>query len=325
MSSCTHALNSDISGIGVRISYYLQTLFLGCLSVRSGSLDGIAGALYTLMATNTAMAVTGLILGLKPQPEISFQDAVVMMYLLSMGWITVIAALASCSRLSDETNILQLISVIQSYVIMVFAFAVLAKAPSFGENADCNQEAVAVIFRPFSALRHGRIFGWCTIGLMFVTYTITTARDYLAQIKDKKKKKNSEGSQNESKSPQSVGQGTFPSRIFKYSDTAARAAGPSTLNRATTSYGPTTAFVDHQLLVILFLILIIWVFLVLNTELIIRFYLPTEDSVTNWQFGQILPMFLIVLPFINMISAFKEFGLKPTKRVLREVEMSVIP
>ncbi|KAJ7919430.1 hypothetical protein B0H13DRAFT_1988876, partial [Mycena leptocephala] len=220
-------------------------------------------------------------------------------------------------RLSNETNILQLISVIQSYVIMVFAFAVLAKAPSFGENADCNQEAVAVIFRPFSALRHGRIFGWCTIGLMFVTYTITTARDYLAKIKDKKKKKKSQRSQNESKSPQS---------IFKYSDTAARAAGPSTLNRATTSYGPATAFVDHQLLVILFLILIIWVFLVLNTELIIRFYPPTEDdSVTNWQFGQILPMFLPVLPFINMVSAFKEFGLKPTKRVLREVEMSVIP
>jgi hypothetical protein len=30
------------------------------------------------------------------------------------------------------------------------------------------------------------------------------------------------------------------------------------------------------------------VFFVLNTELIIRFYPPTEDdSVTNWQFGQV--------------------------------------
>ncbi|KAJ7745622.1 hypothetical protein B0H14DRAFT_2637098 [Mycena olivaceomarginata] len=276
MSSCAHALNSDISGIGVRISYYLQTLFLGCLSVRSGSLDGIAGALYTLMATNTAMAVTGLILGLKL--------AVIMMYLLSMGWITVIAALASCSRLSDETNILQLFSVIQSYVIMSFAFAVLLKAPSFGENADCNQEAVAVIFRPFSALRHGRIFGCCTIGLMFATYTITTVRDYTAKIKEKiqGRKPLSEGP-----SRPSVGQGPFPSQIFKHSDTPAGAAEPSALNRAATFHMPATAFVDHQLLVILFLILIIWVFLVLNTELIIRSYEPTEDdSVTNWQFGQ---------------------------------------
>ncbi|KAJ6554329.1 hypothetical protein B0H19DRAFT_144969 [Mycena capillaripes] len=82
---CLYTLNTDISGIGVRISYYLQTLFLGFLSARSGSLDEITGALYTLMATNSAMAVTGLILGLKSEPEISFQDAIIMIYLLSMG------------------------------------------------------------------------------------------------------------------------------------------------------------------------------------------------------------------------------------------------
>lgn len=86
-------LNLDVSGIGVRISFYLQTLFLGeycslyapsqraltssilaCLSARSGSLDEITGTLYTLIATNMAMAVTSLLLGLKPQPEISFQE-----------------------------------------------------------------------------------------------------------------------------------------------------------------------------------------------------------------------------------------------------------
>jgi hypothetical protein len=31
-SSCAYALNPDISGIGVRISYYLQTLFLGAVN-----------------------------------------------------------------------------------------------------------------------------------------------------------------------------------------------------------------------------------------------------------------------------------------------------
>lgn len=95
MSSCQSTgplLNSDISGVGVRLSFYFQTLFLGItivfvnyflhilisrlgfLSARSGSIVEISGALYTLMATNTAMAVTGLILGLKAVPEISFQE-----------------------------------------------------------------------------------------------------------------------------------------------------------------------------------------------------------------------------------------------------------
>lgn len=97
MSSCNYTtgppLNADISGIGVRTSFYLQTLFLGTrasfvrfywelisrlgfLSARSGSIYEIAGALYTLMSTNAAMGITGLILGLKPIPEISLQEYV---------------------------------------------------------------------------------------------------------------------------------------------------------------------------------------------------------------------------------------------------------
>ena len=230
MSSCQYIrgppLNSDISGIGVRISFYLQTLFLGTrtrfcklysslliasrlgfLSARSGSSNEIAGALYTLMATNTAMAITGLILGLKPGPEISFQEyvpkelataksplifrpgsAVVVLYLLSMSWIVVIASLASCNRLSDNTKLLQLASVIQSYIILAFAFAVLATADRFGSNPECNQNTVAVIFRPFSALKSGRIFGWIVVSLAFMCYTAMTARDYTSQILKKVRK-----------------------------------------------------------------------------------------------------------------------------------------
>ncbi|KAJ7089461.1 hypothetical protein C8R44DRAFT_990889 [Mycena epipterygia] len=132
MSTCLYALNTDISGIGVRISYHLQTIFLGCLSARSGSLDEIAGALYTLMATKMAMAVTGMILGLKSYPEISFQDAIIIVYLLSMSWITVIFSLASCNRLSGDTKILQL-SVLQSYVILGFPSSLWERPPALAQ------------------------------------------------------------------------------------------------------------------------------------------------------------------------------------------------
>ena len=85
-------LNTDISGVGVRISFYLQTLFLGechgyplsghqpdwapsaLQAARSATQDEIAGAEYTLIVTNVAMAITALILGLKPTPEISFHE-----------------------------------------------------------------------------------------------------------------------------------------------------------------------------------------------------------------------------------------------------------
>jgi len=87
-------MNTDIGGLGVRISFYMQTIFLGgcyspllhltlnprhvlqlaALSARSEKLEENMGALSTLIATNMAMAVTALILGLRPEPEMSFQE-----------------------------------------------------------------------------------------------------------------------------------------------------------------------------------------------------------------------------------------------------------
>ncbi|KAJ7624281.1 hypothetical protein DFH06DRAFT_1445953 [Mycena polygramma] len=314
MASCAHTLNSDISGIGVRISYYLQTFFLGCLSVRSGSVDEITGALYTLIATNTAMAVTGLILGLKPTPEITFQDAVIMVYLLSMGWVTVLASLAFCNRLSDETKVLQLVSVLQGYVILAFAFAVLSTAPSFGQVPQCNHEAVAVIFRPFSALKQGRVLGWCIVSLMLIGYTAMTVWDYLAPLLEPQGKEK----------PENVVEVRPPIRQEPFSTSDFVISAPANTTTASV-YEETSALIDDNLLTMLMFILIIWVFFVLNIELVIHRYQATpESSVPNWQFGQILPLFLTLLPLVQMIASFKKFGIKPTKQVEGTARISVI-
>ncbi|KAJ6508096.1 hypothetical protein DFH09DRAFT_1199344 [Mycena vulgaris] len=325
MSTCPHSysLNPDISGIGVRVSFYLQTLFLGCLSARSGSLDEISGALYTLMATNTAMAVTGLILGLKPMPEISFQDALVMLYLLSMAWITVMASLASCNRLSEDTKILQLCSVIQGYVILTFALTVLGKAPSFGQSADCNPYAAAVIFRPFSALKSGRIFGWIVVGLACMIYTIMTARDYTTRVL--KKIRESQRQVGREEAPPPVAQdGSVP--IFTPPEKRQLPINTSGLRRQFTDYGTPRLLIHWPLVFTLLFITLFWAFFVLNTELVIRWNRPPSQATsgTNWQFGQILPLFLAFLPLINMINTFNRFGLKPTRLEYREVKVSVI-
>ena len=64
-----------MGGLDPSRSYHLKPE-QACLSIRSGSLDEITGALYTLVATNVAMAVTALILGSKTLPEISFHEYV---------------------------------------------------------------------------------------------------------------------------------------------------------------------------------------------------------------------------------------------------------
>ncbi|KAF7361184.1 hypothetical protein MSAN_01150300 [Mycena sanguinolenta] len=320
-TSCSYTLNPDISGVGVRISYYLQTLFLGWLSVRSGSLDEIAGALYTLIATNTAMAVTGLILGLKPSPEISFQDAVTMLYLLSMGWITVLASLAACNRLSEDTKILQLVSVVQSGAIGAFAFAVLRNAATFGQSPDCNGEARAVIFRPMSALHSGRILGWIVIASVTTAYTIMTGRDILAQFKRIKNKGN-EPSGDSTHTP-SDWQDRSPG-ILK-PDPTVLASDTTSVRSHHTDHGTPTLPMDGRLLAVLLFITIFWIFFVLNTELVIRWNQPTSaNSGPTWEFGQILPLLLTLLPFISTGNAFREFGMRRTRRVLRQRMVTVI-
>ncbi|KAJ7602559.1 hypothetical protein DFH06DRAFT_1488646 [Mycena polygramma] len=321
---CQYALNTDISGIGVRVSYYLQTLFLGFLSARSGSLDEIAGALYTLMATNSAMAVTGLILGLKRSPEITLQDALVIIYLLSMGWITVIASLASCNRLSEETKILQLASVAQSYTVIAFALAVLVQGSRFGQTPpECSRAAVAVIFRPFSASTSGRILGWIVVGLMVLGYTVMTARDYTARAIRTIRAKAVSRQEVVDPAPLRPVDQQRPSRT-EFTDYTVP-EDPAPVQRQSTHYGTPRALVDGRLLFMLMFITVFWAFFVLNTELVIRWNQPTEAaSGSNWQFGQILPMFLTVLPLINMVNAFSEFGIKPTRQVYKQAKVSVI-
>ncbi|KAJ7503998.1 hypothetical protein B0H11DRAFT_1710397, partial [Mycena galericulata] len=222
----------------------------------------------------------------------------VIIYLLSMSWITVIISLASCTRLSGDTTILQLMSVLQSYVIVAFAFVVVGKAPSFGQSPGCNQDAVAVIFRPFSALKSGRIAGGTIVGLAAIGYTIMTATDYTAQVLTKMQK----GKEQASSDPLPKSEASAP-REFKQFPITSGPSDPMTppleKRRMHLISGP--------LLVMLFCIVIRWIFFVINTELVIHRNQPTQaDSGPSWRFGQISPMFLTVLPLINMIGAFKK-------------------
>ena len=88
-----------VGGIGVRISFYLQALFLGnllstplllirmhlngtvaWLSARSASFKEKRSSLYALIATNIAMVVTTTtILSFKPKPEVTLQEYVALL------------------------------------------------------------------------------------------------------------------------------------------------------------------------------------------------------------------------------------------------------
>ena len=53
------------------------------------------------------------------------------------------------------------------------------KAKTFGSNPECNENAVVVLFRPFSALYAGRIVCWIVTVIVVAVYTVITVKDYL--------------------------------------------------------------------------------------------------------------------------------------------------
>ncbi|KAJ7636655.1 hypothetical protein FB45DRAFT_907027 [Roridomyces roridus] len=329
-------MNTDISGTGVRVSFYLQTLFLSCLSARSGDLNEITGALYTLLATNTAMAVTALILGLKPQPEISFHDAIVVFYLLYISWVTVFFTLPACARFPDgNVKMLHFFSIVQSYTVFAFALALLITAKTFGRFPECNSKAVVVLFRPFSALTSGRIVCWVMTVFVVLVYTGILVKDHMPptpklvhqwiqkRVTKQVPATNSEIPvlspdvplpQQEPPQPQQQQQQTR--------GTGGAVPGIAAAGRiqyhARRLVQPRLEYdlqIAWNLVIEIAVVLILWGLTVMNTELLIQENRFQHVDGSSWQFGQVLPMFLVILPMCNLYNAFRDFGLRPQPAV----------
>ncbi|KAJ7268578.1 hypothetical protein C8J57DRAFT_1325606 [Mycena rebaudengoi] len=331
------AMNTDISGIGVRVSFYLQTLFLSCLSARSGSQNEITGALYTLLATNTAMAVAALILGLKPNPEISFHDAIVVFYLLYLSWVTVFFSLPACARFPGNVKTLHFFSVLQSYTVFAFAFAMLITAKSFGSAPPCNPHAMVVLFRPFKALTSGRTVCWVMTVLVVVVYTGLLVKDHMPPapklvhrwIKKRITKQipSTDLEAHIDISPDAEPRSAMPRpapgkvlhHVKKPGDKPVSQPFQPPCSRIIydSSRRPQMEYYDLQiawnLVIEIIVVFILWGLTVMNTELLIKWnkFDQSDGIQSKWQFGQILPMFLVVLPLVNVVNAFKDFGLRP--------------
>lgn len=100
-------------------------------------------------------------------------------YLLAISWVTVFFSLPSFHRFPAGTKALKLLSILQSYLIFTFALVILIIAERFGNRPECNRIAVVVLFRPFSALKVGRIIGWITVGTITAVYSGITVLDFL--------------------------------------------------------------------------------------------------------------------------------------------------
>ncbi|KAJ7058755.1 hypothetical protein C8F01DRAFT_1147110 [Mycena amicta] len=313
MAPCTDGsrpmMNTDISGPGVRISFYLQTLFLSCLFARSESLDEITGALYTLLSTNTAMAVTALILAFKPHPEISFHDALIVLYLLTLSGLAVFFILPSFNKFPDASRSLRYFSVIETYAILAFIFAILIKADTVGLLPKCNSGAVIALFHPISAVRAGRIVCFVLASLFAAVYTGLLIKDHIRSVQARRRLKRAT---TQLPVASDVNVETSEAKIRRNAtipeSAAVKSSRPVKKIEVEVDYEVPIAW---EVIVQILVITILWALAVMNTELLIRWndFQPPDSS--SWQFGQVLPMFLLVQPLTDLVNTFQVYGVRP--------------
>ncbi|KDR66880.1 hypothetical protein GALMADRAFT_1135211 [Galerina marginata CBS 339.88] len=255
------------------------------------------------------MAVTAMILGLQSNPKISFHDGLVVIYLLYLAWLTVCFSLSSVSRFSKGVKFLKALSILQSCSIFAFTLAILITYKDFGSAPQCNANACLVLFRPFPAVKlvGVRILCWIITCTIFAIYLSVTLKDYFPsrtrmvegwirktiprQADDDHEGRNAEGGRN----PNTYEAGKKTSLLEMQKQAYELPIG-------------------WDLVLKLAAILVSWALVVTNTELLIRwnhFNTSTSGASPPWQFGQILPMFLVVLPLVNVVNTFQEFGLRP--------------
>ncbi|KAF5364474.1 hypothetical protein D9758_010664 [Tetrapyrgos nigripes] len=315
-------LNTDVGGIGVRLSFYLQTIFIAWLVARSTSVGEISTALYTLIATNMAMVATTLILAFNESPaSISFHDALVVFYLIYISWVTIVFSLPALSRIQgrsctkcgkafkegSRSQYLGIVSVMQSYFAFGFAFCLLATAPKFGSDPACNKNAVVVLFRPFNALKAGRTFGWTVTAIVVVLYTAMTLKDYTPSkvkaitrrvIRRKQQKKRPIVVTDDDENPVSI---SGPHDIVVDSS---RMTPPVQVPKPR-GYDSGIAW---SMSLELIATTILWALAVMNTELLL--FWNRIRPVNDWQYGQILALALVVVPFMSVIKVFRKYGLR---------------
>lgn len=210
-------MNPSISGIGLRIALYLQTLlfgesllllisfkasinkFLGWISVLGHDSSEGVSAINSLLVTNFAFILSAFVWGFSSQPMMVLQEcvssmlselrlltaalsAIVVLYFLILTWSVSWVSLRA-GGVFGGSALRRYFYFVQSVLTFCFAFALLAKGSNFGISSECNELALVVLlFIPMSAVRTARLLGW----VLFPTISLVWALDVCPHLTLKK-------------------------------------------------------------------------------------------------------------------------------------------
>ena len=256
-----------------------------------------------------------------------------MLSLLSISWAAVFFALPQYNRFKHASSLVKILAIGQSYFLIIFAFVILAAAPSFGNKPECNPQIIIVIFfAPIKLFNKARIAGLVLLSLVTLAYTGLLYNDYYNGRPSKINNVEASGAPGEAETISGPISATQTANLPPH-----RGCPTTTDNQPSQSHRPTipertraNGKFDGRIVVTVVVIIIFSIAAIVNTELL-RIMNKIQLQDTSWGFGQasvlfrsscialglkryifqILPMFLTFLPLASAIQVFREHGLSP--------------
>ncbi|KAF8648487.1 hypothetical protein AX16_006197 [Volvariella volvacea WC 439] len=178
---CTTELipEADISGRGVRLSFYIQGACLVISAAYSRPEWRMTGTAAPYAVTGLIYAVCTLALGFIPEPEITLYDAVISTSLSGISLLSVIALMLiyTLKHNVDSTVMLSLVCG-QAFCLLVSATLVSIAIPNFGLHPECFEEIYHIFLGKISIRKFRTITlifysVFLVAFVAFLSYTVT--------------------------------------------------------------------------------------------------------------------------------------------------------
>ncbi|KAJ6467901.1 hypothetical protein C8R45DRAFT_1219052 [Mycena sanguinolenta] len=282
-------LNTDIAGLGVRVSTYVQAFLAVILLSLSPSMADIYSQTFPFTIMNIAIMTTSITLGFSATPQITLQDAIIVWYftiiilvILHMGG----KKLQYRKKIDESTKsnmwdeVATLMSAAAMYILSAaFTLSFLRHHETFGSHPECNGAARLFIFSTFPVSRGWFIFMAVIYAfLLFVLALALIAKFFLVLFAF-------------------LGMGKTETEL----EAEREEARQQHLIRTP----------EYRWGIITCVLLAVWVAFTEITVIKNRFAPPDSPI---WQFGQIFPLILLAIPlFITAKSIAERINRKPTR------------
>ncbi|KAF7353313.1 F-box domain-containing protein [Mycena sanguinolenta] len=311
--------NPDISGLGVRISFYVQTIALGkedpplvliLVLLTARSLDEALNSVWTLLGTSLGLTISALVTAAGNQ--LTLYQAVVVTDLIWLANWAIFMALATYNRHPHGSHAVQYSAIGQTYISMACILYLWARAPTLdaGFSGTPGETVFVVLFISTNATGAGRTIALVVTTLLLIGYTFVAAL-FLSRrlsstlnLKPKHKHKHTSIPLQRRGSTGSLPQ-PAPSNALP---------GPRPSTGAMRTRLPPSLALDPHLIILGLFSLVPYVITVGSTELQIRRNQLCPDN-AFWGFGQILAMTVTIVPVSVTVQAFRKYGWKQRPRV----------